>query len=40
MDKCRAAIIDLLGQQGAKDFFKAISEQPILDYQVLTNTRA
>ena len=34
IDKCRASLIELLGQQGGKDFFKTMSEQPILDYQV------
>jgi len=34
IDKCRPSLMDLLGQQAGKEFFKTMSEQPILDYQV------
>lgn len=34
IDKCRAAIMDLMGQQAGKEWFRAISEQSRLDYKV------
>lgn len=34
LDKCRASIMELMGQQAGKDWFKAVTEQAKIDYKV------